>query len=232
MNIKLYRTDDTGGSGVLIFCEALDLFCVRTRLIKFFASVRDEQRDWINELRRWLITPPFIQALSERVMTVWCATHHQLLVETKRRKLDPILWLAGGENNLEGGARITTILDLSNLFCGHQLRLTRSLAPSMGFPGIYVCISTLLVPAAHTHAAALPAGRFPRPLIKTHNWKRRSIFRLTCREVQPPLEFLIISLVKMHFFPQPTLRALLFFNQSGLKWEGAFYLENISTSKF
>lgn len=154
-NIKLYRTD-TGGSGVLIFCEALDLFCVRTRLIKFFASVRDEQRDWINELRRWLITPPFIQALSERVMTVWCATHHQLLVETKRRKLDPILWLAGGENNLEGGARITTILDLSNLFCGHQLRLTRSLAPSMGFPGIYVCISTLLVPAAtHTHARRL-----------------------------------------------------------------------------
>jgi hypothetical protein len=30
---------------VLIFCEALDLFCVRTRLIKFFARVRDEQRD-------------------------------------------------------------------------------------------------------------------------------------------------------------------------------------------
>jgi hypothetical protein len=42
--IKLYRTD-AGGSGVLIFCEALDLFCVRTRLIKFFARVRDEQRD-------------------------------------------------------------------------------------------------------------------------------------------------------------------------------------------
>jgi hypothetical protein len=44
--IKLYiHSTDTGGSGVLIFCEALDLFCVGTRLIKFFARVRDEQRD-------------------------------------------------------------------------------------------------------------------------------------------------------------------------------------------
>lgn len=172
-SIKLYRTD-TGGSGVLIFCEALDLFCVRTRLIKFFARVRDEQRDWINELRRWLITPPFIQALSERVMTVWCATHHQLLVETKRRKLDPILWLAGGENNLEGGARITTILDLSNLFCGHQLRLTRSISRSFHGVPRNLCLHLDSFGSRCTHTRLSQLDAFPG-LSSKHTTEREDL---------------------------------------------------------